>query len=169
MSAATPLYAVSEPAQHRAPVLALDLATVTGWAVLSSGGVRASGTVSFKPRRFEGGGMRFLRFEQWLDGLGWTPCAVYFEEVRGHKGTDAAHIYGGLVAVLTTWCERRSVPYEGIPVGTIKRHATGKGNAGKPAMIEAARARGCNPQDDNEADAWLLLDYVLARAGGAAP
>jgi hypothetical protein len=28
-------------------------------------------------------------------------------------------------------------------------------------MIEAARARGWNPQDDNEADASLLLEYVL--------
>jgi hypothetical protein len=25
--------------------------------------------------------------------------------------------------------ELRGVPYQGVPVGTIKRHATGKGNA----------------------------------------
>ena len=27
----------------------------------------------------------------------------------------------------------RGVPYQGVPVGTVKRHATGKGNAGKEA------------------------------------
>jgi hypothetical protein len=27
------------------------------------------------------------------------------------------------------WAELRGVPYQGVPVGTIKRHFTGKGNA----------------------------------------
>jgi hypothetical protein len=46
------------------------------------------------------------------------------------------------MASLTSWGELRGVPYEGVPVGTIKRHATGKGNANKQAMIDAARATG---------------------------
>ena len=45
------------------------------------------------------------------------------EEVRRHAGTDAAHVYGGLMATLTAWAELRGVPYEGVPVGTIKRFA----------------------------------------------
>ena len=50
-----------------------------------------------------------------------------------------------------------------MPVHTaeLKKWATGKGNAGKPRMIEAARARGWEPVDDNEADAQLLLEYSL--------
>ena len=71
--------------------------------------------------------------------------------------TDAAHVYGGLMASLTSWAELRGVPYEGVPVGTIKQHATGKGNAPKQAMINAARARGFSPADDNEADAIAIL------------
>ena len=35
----------------------------------------------------------------------------------------------------------------------IKKFATGKGNANKEAMIEAAKELGYNPKDDNEADA----------------
>ncbi len=31
---------------------------------------------------------------------------------------------------LTAWCEHHNIPYQGVPVGTIKKHATGKGNAG---------------------------------------
>lgn len=37
------------------------------------------------------------------------------------------------------------------------KHATGQGNANKDAMIEAVKARGFKPQDDNEADAIALL------------
>ena len=58
------------------------------------------------------------------------------------------------------------MPYEGVPVGTIKRHATGKGNADKEAMIAAARARGFNPADDNEADAIAILFWALETKGG---
>ena len=49
------------------------------------------------------------------------------------------------------------MPYQGVPVGTIKRHWAGQGNAPKQAMIEAARARGFAPADDNEADALAIL------------
>ena len=105
--------------------------------------------------------MRFLRFRQWLDRLPFAPTAVYYEEVRRHRGTDAAHIYGGLQGQLTAWCEERGIPYQGIPVGSIKKHATGKGNAGKDEMIIAAQQAGLMSTDDNEADAWWLLDLVL--------
>ena len=40
-----------------------------------------------------------------------------------------------LLMPLTAWGELRGVPYQGVPVGTIKRHATGSGNAPKQAMI----------------------------------
>jgi hypothetical protein len=51
-------------------------------------------------------------------------------------------------------------------VGTVKKHATGSGNAGKPAMIAAARARGFNLTDDNEADALAILLWALETRGG---
>ena len=149
--------------------LALDLGTTTGWAMsLSEGGI-VSGTVSFKPSRYDGGGMRYLRFRAWLDALAEdTPgiAAIHFEEVRRHLSTDAAHVHGGLLATLTAWCEQRSIPYQGVPVGTIKRHVTGKGNADKAAVIAAIRARGFNPADDNEADALAILLWATETQGG---
>lgn len=151
-------------------ILAIDLGTTTGWAIRGFDGLITSGTVSFKPSRYDGGGMRYLRFTNWLteiDRLSGPIEAIYFEEVRRHVGTDAAHVFGGLLAVLTSWSELRSVPYQGVPVGTIKRHATGKGNAPKQAMIAAARARGFDPTDDNEADAIAILFWALETSGGA--
>ena len=158
------------PAQTPRTILALDLGTTTGWAIRGYDGLITSGTVSFKPSRYDGGGMRYLRFTNWLteiDRLSGPIHAIYFEEVRRHAGTDAAHVFGGLLAVLTSWGELRGVPYQGVPVGTIKRHATGKGNANKDAMIAAARKRGFNPADDNEADAIAILLWALETNGGA--
>lgn len=145
-------------------ILALDLGSHTGWALHQLDGTITSGTEHFKPQRFEGGGMRFLRFKRWLNELltvGQHINAVYFEEVRRHAGVDAAHVYGGFMGHLTAWCEQHNIPYQGVPVGTIKKHATGKGNAGKDEMIATARARGHIPVDDNEADALALLYWAV--------
>lgn len=145
-------------------ILALDLGTKLGWAVSYGPGDVLHGTVEFKTGRYEGGGMRWLRFRKWLQTMHehhGPMDAIYFEEVRAHKGTDAAHIYGGFLSQLTAWCEQRQVPYQGIPVGTIKRHATGKGNCNKDAMIAAMKAKGFAPTDDNDADALALLLCVM--------
>lgn len=145
-------------------ILALDLGTTTGWALMDSDGQITSGSQSFKPQRFEGGGMRFLKFKRWLTDVKQCTIGidlVVFEEVRRHVGVDAAHAYGGFMGQLTAWCEHHQIPYEGIPVGTIKKHATGKGNAGKEEMITSVQARGHQPADDNEADAIALV--YLAR------
>ena len=152
-------------------ILALDLGTTTGWAIRGYDGLITSGTASFKPGRYDGGGMRYLRFTNWLtelDRLSGPIATIWFEEVRRHAGTDAAHVYGGLMASLTSWGELRGIPYAGVPVGTLKHYATGKGNANKDAMIAAARARGFSPVDDNEADAIAVLMWALETKGGVA-
>lgn len=145
-------------------ILALDLGTTTGWALRDQDGAIVSGSQSFKPSRYEGGGMRFVKFRRWLGELTEGELSqVVFEEVRRHAGVDAAHVYGGFLAHLTSWCETRNIPYEGVPVGTIKRFATGRGNADKQAMIEAARKAGFDPSDDNQADAIGLLRWAIAQ------
>ena len=76
-------------------ILALDLGTTTGWAVRGHDGLITSGTASFKPGRYDGGGMRYLRFTNWLtelDRLSGPIATIWFEEVRRHAGTDAAHV-----------------------------------------------------------------------------
>ncbi len=162
---------MTQSKNHGRCCLALDLGTTTGWALRGFDGLIVSGTASFRPGRFDGGGMRYLRFTNWLtelDRLSGPIVTIWYEEVRRHAGTDAAHVYGGLMASLTSWGELRGVPYQGVPVGTIKRHATGKGNAPKQAMMDAARARGYSPADDNEADAIAILHWAIETRGGAA-
>ena len=152
-------------------ILALDLGSTTGWALRGRDGSITSGTMTFRPSRFEGGGMRYLRFRAWLDEiakLGGPIDRIAFEEVRRHVSTDSSHVYGGLLATLTAWAEQNVIPYQGVPVGTIKRFATGKGNAGKDAVIAAMQARGFHPADDNEADALAILLWAIDAQGGAA-
>ncbi len=149
-------------------ILALDLGTTTGWALAQTDAQISSGSQSFKPQRFEGGGMRFLRFKRWLIDI--KQCSsdislIVFEEVRRHSGVDAAHAYGGFMGQLTAWCEHHQIPYEGVPVGTIKKHATGKGNASKEQMIQAMQARNHSITDDNEADALALLYWAIEMRG----
>jgi hypothetical protein len=150
-------------------ILALDLGQKTGWAVRTRDGAIASGVQEFRPGRFEGGGMIWLRFRAWLQEVDETTGGVgvvVFEEVRRHLGTSASHIYGGFLAHLTAWAEANKIPYQGVPVGTIKRHVTGKGNADKQAVIDAVKALGFDPEDDNEADALAILHWALANRVG---
>lgn len=148
-------------------ILALDLGTTTGWAL--SNGAMISGTWNLKPAKFAGGGMRFVKFEQMLGALHRSSPieVVYYEAVRRHVGTDAAHIYGGLMATLTAWCEKHGIPYDGVPVGTIKLSWSGKGNASKERMIEVAGEHGFTTASHDEVDAIALLDYVLKQARDA--
>lgn len=157
---------VTLPDKDTRYTLALDLGTRCGYAL---GNVKwgrfASGTWDLAPakqRRFEGAGMKWVRLRKHLDSLGPVFVEmVVIEEVRRHLGVDAAHAYGGALAVVTGWCEQHQVPYTAVPVATIKKHATGKGNAKKDAMIAAAKAKGWAPVDDNEADALWLLDATI--------
>jgi hypothetical protein len=165
----TPAPSDSSVDLRRSAVLALDLGTTTGWAMQPAGSKIESGSVSFRPSRYDGGGIRYLRFRGWLDSTAADVAAlsaIYFEEVRRHAGTDAAHVYGGLLATLTSWCEQHGIAYQGVPVGTIKRFIAGKGNADKAAVTATVRARGFSPMDDNEADAIAILLWSIETQGG---
>jgi len=171
MTETAPIEPITKSGENLLVVLALDLGTRSGWAFRGRDGQIASGTVEFKNDRWQGGGMRLLRFKRWLTELKQAAGAldaVFIEEVRRHAGVDAAHAYGGFLAHITAWCEHHAIPHEAVPVGTIKRHVTGKGNASKEAVIAAVRELGFDPVDDNEADALAILDWALVNRIGSA-
>ena len=62
------------------------------------------------------------------------------------------------------------IPYRGIPVATIKKRATGKGNADKGQMIAAAKSRWpCHAFiDDNECDARWIAETAAVELGEVA-
>jgi hypothetical protein len=141
-------------------ILALDLATKTGWATNIN---RTSGIQTFDVRRGESPGMRFLRCRGWLSEmqnlLGVIDVIVY--EQAHHRGGAATACCVGLVSTVQTFAAEQNIELMAVHTGELKRWATGKGNANKQAMVQAARTRGWDPSDDNEADAQLLLEYSM--------
>ena len=141
-------------------ILALDLATKTGWATNIN---RTSGIQTFDVRRGESPGKRFLRCRGWLSEmqnlLGVIDVIVY--EQAHHRGGAATACCVGLVSTVQTFAAEQNIELMAVHTGELKRWATGKGNANKQAMVQAARTRGWDPSDDNEADAQLLLEYSM--------
>jgi crossover junction endodeoxyribonuclease RuvC len=146
-------------------IIGIDPGTSCGWSVLKDGKRISSGTWDLSSKRHEGGGMRYLRAQQFFKQLVIMlqetdkVTAVAYEEVRRHMGVDAAHIYGGIVGVITAVCEDLQIPFQAIPVGSAKKLATNKGNASKTEMIAAANNRwglALQDEEENEADAlWM--------------
>ncbi len=121
-------------AAPRRAVLALDFGTTTGRALRSGDGAITSGIMTFQPSRFEGGGMRLLRFRAWLTEvthLAGALSQIAFEEVRAHAGTDAAHLYGGFLAHLSAWWEEQPSPTRAFP--------SARSNATRPARAMRIR------------------------------
>lgn len=146
---------------------------VTSTSVLSAALkplIDQSGVWDLSVRRHESMGMRAIKLKASIASV--CPDIIFYEEVRAHKGTNAAHVYGGLTQTITMYAAERGIEHYAIPVGTIKKHATGKGSANKAKMIEAANehfaidpplsnAAVASNKDDNIADAMWIMDVAL--------
>jgi Holliday junction resolvasome RuvABC endonuclease subunit len=144
--------------------LALDFGTVCGWAKTTAAGrivfhhftTNPDPKTDFKARRY-----RLFRdhlAELLVDDID----TVYYEDVRGHTSTAAAHWWGGWEALTLLACDSRELPCHGVHTGTLKKWATGAGNAPKVAMMDAARRYVGNVEiTHDEADAVCLLAYAI--------
>lgn len=146
-------------------ILALDLGTKLGWAMLPRGGQITHGTESFAPRKSWSPGQRWQRFRTFLHEVvsRHNIHVIAYEDVKRHVGTDAAHAYGAFLALTELVADSHRVRLVPVGVGTIKKHWTGKGNSDKAAMEAQARARGFRPESDNDADALAILHWALAQ------
>lgn len=146
-------------------ILALDLGTKLGWALLPRGGQISHGTESFAPRKSWSPGQRWQRFRTFLHEVvsRHNVHVIAYEDVKRHIGTDAAHAYGAFLALTELVADSHRVRLAPVGVGTIKKHWTGKGNADKAAMEAQARARGFRPESDNDADALAILHWAVAQ------
>lgn len=145
-----------------ASYLGLDLGTLTGYALLNvrkgAGHAVLSGTWDFKPTRFDSPSVRYMMFAKQLTSmLALSPEAVFYEKVHRHKGTAAAHVYGGFLQKLQELSDKHEIPFVGLSVQEIKKYAAGKGNAAKEDVTAGMKLRGYSPKDDNEADAIAIV------------
>ena len=152
-------------------VLALDLATTTGFAVLAAG-VVSSGSVSFarqKGRKHvpdEHEGVAYIRFQKWLrEALAlYKPTVVVFEEPMGNfKNAAARNIIVGFRGIMMSTVAYYNLTAWGYPQGRVKMFWTGKGNAKKPEMVAETKRRFPDLEltTDDEADALAVLHLHL--------
>jgi len=131
------------------------MATKTGWATAT-----VSGVEDFRKKTGDSRGMIYVRFVSWLMEMDEhvSPELIVYERPHS-RGRAATELLNGLLAHLQAHCERRGIEYTDCPSTTLKKFATGKGNASKGEMMAAYRKRfGVEPIDDNECDAvWLHL------------
>jgi hypothetical protein len=156
-------------------IIGIDPATDCGWSILR-GNVRLdSGTWHSSPppsRR----GLRWKTLRMGFRGvleraarLG-PIAAVGYELVRRHEGVVAAHVYGGIEALLEEETELHRLLLLPIEVAEVKRLATGKGNAPKDDIVRAAEERwNIKVEDDNEADALFVALGAGIALGFATP
>lgn len=163
-------------------ILALDLGTHTGWALLD-GEVTTSGTWHLaKPaevtkQKADGldrcCDMRPARLLKHIESMG-PLSLIAFEDVQFLSTQLQAQLWASLRAIVTL--QYPAVKLLAVPVGTLKKAATGFGNAKKEHMAAAliksapetykphASGKVLKPDgslaDDNEVDAIHLLSYA---------
>lgn len=149
-------------------VLALDFGGVTGWAIGKYKGADASGTWDIVPRRGESPGMRYIHLRRKLEEIyaAYPDLGLVIYEMAHMRGGAASEYGIGCSTTLQAWCAERGFQYTTVHSATLKKWATGKGNAKKPDMMAAATKRGWTFSGDDEADALWILDYALHEVVG---
>jgi len=152
-------------------ILSIDPGTHTGWSLRTD--YIHSGVQTFTSARDESPGMRFLKFTGWLCTMNeqallvtGKPIQVIYHERPHHRGGAATALLEGMVAHLQAFASQINAEIKAIPSGTLKKFATGKGNASKPEMIQAAQERyGLQTNSDDIADARHLLALAEKELG----
>lgn len=148
-------------------ILALDTATKTGWALMLNGKVYESGVQDFSKRRGESNGGLFLRFRHWLNQMvAQNDIKLIAYERAHHRGGAATELCVNLTGRVQECAAEHSIEVTTIPTMTLKKWATGKGNADKAMMMERTEKEiGRKCIDDNEADAILIGLWAVDEYG----
>lgn len=169
--------------------LGVDLGTTTGIsftyfdpfkAWLPGERIIYSGQLDLSLGDYDSGAIRHIKLGQFLEVI--DPDLVMLENVAyftkenfGPRPTvhqviartaRPIEVLGQLKDTVSTWCELRNVPCVGFSIQAIKKRATGKGNANKEMVIQAANdefGSGLQVEDydktgvDNIADSLYCL------------
>jgi hypothetical protein len=150
-------------------VLGLDLGTKTGYAMSLNDGRLSLGTWKLKtPTAKEKQARMNRRCDPRVGELFKLLCnlpeprLVIFEDVQFASTTLQCQLWAGLrSSVWLAFGRNPAVIVECVPVGTLKKFATGHGGATKEMMEVAFKALGFSTigLDDNAIDAYFLLRW----------
>lgn len=152
-------------------ILALDIATVTGWCLGTDAPVYGSVRLGGQDRP-----AKYAAMLQWLDDQRALHPAIAEIAVEAPinalnmSGHDAAVMTLGLHAHLELWCWDHGIRLTPVASSTARKAVLGKGSfakgQAKPAVMEWASSNGLAPRDDNAADAAVLWAYRSGWRGG---
>ncbi len=100
------------------------------------------------------------------------PDVIAYERPNALQSTPANECVFGLTAAMHEEATENKIETLTIGTSELKKYATGKGNAGKPKMIEAAKKRWGledHPLGDDEADALCILAWAMEELGVKKP
>lgn len=147
-------------------ILAIDPGSSCGYALGDDAGATLnSGVWQLGLTRGDSPGMRYIRLRGQLNtmkaaypDLGlivYEQPQAFLSKYRGGTATEIAY---AMVGEIQSWCTGVGLQHTSVHAATVKKFATGKGNANKEAMVRAGRLRfkTCS-ENDNEVDAlWIL-------------
>lgn len=139
-------------------ILGIDQASNCGWAVSNE----VYGVWDLTTRKDEDNGMKLIRFRNKLKEVCTSEgiTMIVYERVAGQHANSIIHA-AKLVAIIETFCKDNGIGYASFSAAEIKKYATGKGNANKEKMVQAAQEKyGYSGTDDNVADALHILNLA---------
>ena len=150
-------------------VLALDLATVTGFAYGAPGKVPTFGHLRFVNQGTSRAGL-YRAFRSWLEK--WERSNIQRDLIvyesaaipsimTGRTNIDTIKTLIGLCEHLEEWAYNR-VELREASVSQVRAHFIGrnmKANVAKPMTMDRCRELGWNVENHDEADACALWDY----------
>lgn len=144
-------------------ILALDLATTTGWCA-------GDAKVGVRPRigsillGKHGHGSIGAGLDDWL--WGWhtlSPVSLLVVEaaIAHHSSIQSAKIALGLLMVCEVFAYRAEIPIKQCAATSVRARVVGSGRAKKPEVMAWCRTQGWEPPNTDAADAAAL--WELAR------
>tara|TARA_R110000868_G_scaffold402872_3_gene679633 strand:- start:5740 stop:6186 length:447 start_codon:yes stop_codon:yes gene_type:complete len=137
-------------------VLSLDVASTTGWCIDTK---RLYGTWDLKTLKDESMGMKLIRLRAKLILIHAVEKldVIIYERPAGQHTASIMH-QSKMIGIIEEFCEQVGIDYRAFSAKEIKKFATGNGNCGKQAMVDAAKIKyGYKGEDDNIADAMHML------------
>lgn len=110
------------------------------------------------------GAERLEWFADTFDALSTAPNRPDLVVLEGYAygRVNKAHELGELGGVVRLALWRAGIPFVVVPPSTLKKYATGKGNASKDqVLIAAVKRSGIEFNNNDEADAWWLRQIGL--------
>lgn len=162
-------------------LLALDLGLKCGWALFEGERRVASGVWLLGLDRTRDRGDEFLlRLQSFVSSHGVEVVAhEHVAALQQHVSADAAHLFGGWLMLLAMTGKRTGVRVHRVETPAVYRASgvkratarefrdkTKRREENKRRLVEAARRRGWEVADDNEADACHVALAALAEGAG---